>query len=92
MQTNGTMTFQYGRLESSMSLPVGGGTLASLLGACSNIFAGVPWPGCGEIDFMENVPASGGLGPMKIRSTIHGPGYSVEVDWDKTSPSPVAVM
>jgi hypothetical protein len=28
------------------------------------------------MDFMENVPASGGLGPMKIRSTIHGPGYS----------------
>jgi hypothetical protein len=28
------------------------------------------------MDFMENVPASGGLGPTKIRSTIHGPGYS----------------
>jgi len=28
------------------------------------------------MDFMENVPAVGGLGPTKIRSTIHGPGYS----------------
>jgi len=26
----------------------------------------------GEIDFMENVPSSGGLGPTAIRSTIHG--------------------
>ena len=76
MQTNGTMTFQYGRLESSMSLPVGAGLWPAFWALGSNIFAGVPWPGCGEIDFMENVPASGGLGPMKIRSTIHGPGYS----------------
>ena len=25
---------------------------------------------------MENVPASGGLGPGIVKSTIHGPGYS----------------
>ncbi len=77
MQTNGTMTFQYGRLEASMKLPVGAGLWPAFWALGSNIFAGVPWPGCGEIDFMENVPASpGGLGPTKIRSTIHGPGYS----------------
>lgn len=77
MQTNGTMTFQYGRLEASMSLPVGAGLWPAFWALGSNIFAGVPWPGCGEMDFMENVPASpGGLGPTKIRSTIHGPGYS----------------
>ena len=34
------------------------------------------WPNCGEIDYMENVPAAGGLGPAKISSTLHGPGYS----------------
>jgi beta-glucanase (GH16 family) len=75
MQTNGTMTFQYGRLEASMTLPVGAGLWPAFWALGSN-FASVPWPGCGEMDFMENVPASGGLGPTKIRSTIHGPGYS----------------
>jgi beta-glucanase (GH16 family) len=76
MQTHGTMTFQYGRLEASMKLPVGAGLWPAFWALGSNIFANVPWPGCGEMDFMENVPASGGLGPTKIRSTIHGPGYS----------------
>jgi beta-glucanase (GH16 family) len=75
MQTNGTMTFQYGRLEASMKLPVGPGLWPAFWALGSN-FASVSWPGCGEMDFMENVPASGGLGPTKIRSTIHGPGYS----------------
>jgi beta-glucanase (GH16 family) len=75
MQTNGTMTFQYGRLEASMQLPVGPGLWPAFWALGSN-FASVTWPGCGEMDFMENVPASGGLGPTKIRSTIHGPGYS----------------
>jgi beta-glucanase (GH16 family) len=75
MNTNGTMTFQYGRLEARMSLPVGPGLWPAFWALGSN-FATVAWPGCGEMDFMENVPASGGLGPTKIRSTIHGPGYS----------------
>jgi beta-glucanase (GH16 family) len=76
MQTHGTMTFLYGRLEASMQLPVGAGLWPAFWALGSNIFNNVPWPSCGEIDFMENVPASGGLGPTKIRSTIHGPGYS----------------
>jgi beta-glucanase (GH16 family) len=76
MQTHGTMTFQYGRLEASMKLPVGPGLWPAFWALGSNIFNGVSWPSCGETDFMENVPASGGLGPTKIRSTIHGPGYS----------------
>jgi beta-glucanase (GH16 family) len=75
MNTNGTITFQYGRLEASMSLPVGPGLWPAFWALGSN-FATVTWPGCGEMDFMENVPVSGGLGPTKIRSTIHGPGYS----------------
>jgi beta-glucanase (GH16 family) len=78
MQTNGTMTFQYGRLEASMQLPVGAGLWPAFWALGSNIFppSNVPWPACGEMDFMENVPLSGGLGPTKIKSTIHGPGYS----------------
>ena len=77
MQTHGTMTFLYGRLEASMQLPVGAGLWPAFWALGNNIFSNVPWPACGEMDFMENVPASpGGLGPTKIRSTIHGPGYS----------------
>jgi beta-glucanase (GH16 family) len=76
MQTHGTMTFLYGRLEASMQLPVGAGLWPAFWALGSNIFNNVPWPNCGEMDFMENVPSSGGLGPTKIRSTIHGPGYS----------------
>jgi beta-glucanase (GH16 family) len=76
MQTHGTMTFLYGRLEASMQLPVGAGLWPAFWALGNNIFSGVNWPGCGEMDFMENVPAVGGLGPTKIRSTIHGPGYS----------------
>jgi beta-glucanase (GH16 family) len=76
MQTHGAMTFQYGRLEASMQLPVGPGLWPAFWALGSNIFSNVPWPSCGEMDFMENVPVSGGLGPTKIRSTIHGPGYS----------------
>src|SRR5258708_38798122 len=76
IQTNGTMTFQYGRLEASMKLPVGAGLWPAFWALGSNIFppSNVPWPACGEMDFMDNVPAPpGGLGPTKIRPTINGP-------------------
>ncbi|MFZ0320911.1 MAG: glycoside hydrolase family 16 protein [Candidatus Sulfotelmatobacter sp.] len=68
---NNLQTFQYGRLESSMSLPVGAG-LWPAFWALGNNIGSVGWPASGEIDFMENVPSSGGLGPNTIRSTIHG--------------------
>jgi beta-glucanase (GH16 family) len=29
------------------------------------------WPGCGEIDVMENF----GTGPAMVHGTVHGPGY-----------------
>jgi len=76
MNTNMTpqKTFQYGRIEASEKLPVGAGLWPAFWALGSN-FASVTWPGCGEMDFMENVPASAGLGPTKISSTIHGPTY-----------------
>src|SRR5439155_1487811 len=30
------------------------------------------WPGCGEIDIMENI----GKEPGRVNGTVHGPGYS----------------
>jgi beta-glucanase (GH16 family) len=68
---NNLQSFSYGRLESSMSLPIGPGLWPAYWALGTNINS-VGWPSCGEIDFMENVPASSGLGPTEIRSTIHG--------------------
>ena len=68
---NNLQNFQYGRLESSMTLPVGPG-LWPAFWALGNNIGSVGWPASGEMDFMENVPASGGLGPNVVRSTIHG--------------------
>jgi beta-glucanase (GH16 family) len=68
---NNLQSFPYGRLESSMSLPTGPGLWPAYWALGTNINT-VGWPTSGEIDFMENVPASGGLGSTAIRSTIHG--------------------
>ncbi|MHB8655474.1 MAG: glycoside hydrolase family 16 protein [Terriglobia bacterium] len=64
-------TFNYGRIEAREKLPVGSGLWPAFWALGGNI-ATVSWPACGEIDFMENVPASGGLGPTQIASTLHG--------------------
>jgi beta-glucanase (GH16 family) len=68
---NNLQSFQYGRLESSMSLPIGPGLWPAFWALGNNINT-VGWPASGEMDFMENVPASGNLGPTAIRSTLHG--------------------
>lgn len=64
-------TFQYGRIESSMSLPLGPGIWPAFWALGTNITS-VGWPACGEMDFMEDVPLSSGLGPNTISSTMHG--------------------
>jgi beta-glucanase (GH16 family) len=68
---NNLQSFQYGRLESSMSLPIGPGLWPAFWALGTNITS-VGWPTSGEMDFMENVPASSGLGPTVIKSTLHG--------------------
>jgi beta-glucanase (GH16 family) len=73
LKTAGLKVFQYGRMEACMKLPVGAGLWPALwmLGTAGH------WPAGGEIDIMENIPATGGssegLGPLKVESTIHGP-------------------
>jgi beta-glucanase (GH16 family) len=65
--------FQYGRMEACIKLPVGAGLWPAfwMLGTVGH------WPAGGEIDIMENIPATGGsgegLGPVRVESTIHGP-------------------
>jgi beta-glucanase (GH16 family) len=73
MTTRATKQFQYGRVEARMMLPTGPGLWPAFwaLGRSD----GCTWPVCGESDYMENVPASAGLGPTKTSATLHGPGY-----------------
>ena len=73
IKTLGLKDFQYGRLETCIALPVGAGLWPAfwMLGSSG------AWPSVGEMDIMENVPATGGsgggLGPNVVESTIHGP-------------------
>jgi beta-glucanase (GH16 family) len=76
LKTQELKTFQYGRMESCIKLPVGAGIWPAfwMLGTAGN------WPAGGEIDIMENIPETGGsgagLGARKSQSTIHGPSTS----------------
>ena len=76
MKSVGLREFRYGRMESCMKLPVGAG----LWPAFWMMGTGAKWPAGGEIDIMENIPATGGsengLGPAKVEGTIHGPSTS----------------
>jgi beta-glucanase (GH16 family) len=74
LKTANLATFQYGRIESRMQLPTGAGLWPAYWALGSNL-GSVGWPACGEQDYMENVPASGGEGPTIISSTLHGPTY-----------------
>jgi beta-glucanase (GH16 family) len=53
MKTEGLYSAEYGRIEFSASLPAGTGFWPALWMLGNNINS-VPWPGCGEIDIMEN--------------------------------------
>ncbi len=77
IKTEDRQAFQYGRIEARIQMPFGAG-LWPAFWALGDKIGKVGWPGSGEIDFMENVPEIGGLGPSRIRSTIHGPGYSAD--------------
>lgn len=55
IESQGRLTFQYGKFEASMKLPRGKGTWPAFWMLGENLFdAGVGWPRCGEIDIMEH--------------------------------------
>lgn len=77
LTTRGLKSFQYGRVEARIKMPVGTGLWPSfwMLG---DSFSTVGWPAAGSVDIVENVgmtPDSNGVGPNRIRSTVHGPRY-----------------
>lgn len=71
LETAGHFQQKYGRFEARIKVPKGQGIWPAfwMLG---DDFRSTGWPGCGEIDIMENV----GMEPGKVHGTLHGPGYS----------------
>jgi beta-glucanase (GH16 family) len=64
--------FTYGRIESRLQVPDGEAGLWPAFWSLGTDIDRNPWPGAGEIDFMEYVSRL----PTEIFGTIHGPGYS----------------
>ncbi len=71
MVTKGLFEQQYGRFEARMRLPYGKGYWPAFWMLGADIDTN-PWPGCGEIDIMENA----GAFPTFTSSAVHGPGYN----------------
>lgn len=63
----------YGYFEARIKLPQGKGTWPAFwMMPANNNFSTNPWPGCGEIDIMEEV----GADPNNVSSTIHCNKYN----------------
>jgi beta-glucanase (GH16 family) len=71
LKTLGTFSQAYGKFEARLRLPRGQG-LWPAFWMLGEDFPTAGWPGCGEIDIMENV----GREPAVVHGTLHGPGYS----------------
>jgi beta-glucanase (GH16 family) len=71
--TKNLRSFRYGLVQARIKLPPGRGIWPAfwMLGTSIDT-AG--WPGCGEIDVMENFGTSASV----VHGTVHGPGYSGE--------------
>ena len=67
------LNWQYGKIEARIKLPYGPGIWPAfwMLGAD---ITSVPWPGCGEIDILENFGAHID-DASTVHGTIHGPNY-----------------
>lgn len=65
--------WKYGYFEASIKLPKGKGTWPAFwMMPANNNYSTNPWPGCGELDIMEEV----GYNPNVIYSTIHCNKYN----------------
>jgi beta-glucanase (GH16 family) len=71
LKTQDTMSWSYGRFEARARLPYGQGMWPAFWMLGTDIRS-AGWPGCGEIDIMENI----GREPGTVHGTMHGPGYS----------------
>jgi beta-glucanase (GH16 family) len=69
LNTAGKFTQQYGRFEARIKIPQGEGVWPAFWMLGDDI-GSAGWPGCGEIDVMENI----GRTPDTTYGTTHGPG------------------
>lgn len=74
LKTMGKFSGKYGRFEARIKVPFGQGMWPAFWMLGDDIER-AGWPGCGEIDIMENV----GKEPSVIHGSIHGPGYTGNV-------------
>jgi beta-glucanase (GH16 family) len=86
MTTQGLFEQAYGRFEARIKIPRGQGLWPAfwLLG---NDIGRIGWPGCGEIDIMENI----GKEPSMVHGSLHGPGYSGDRDYTSEDKFPGGV-
>jgi beta-glucanase (GH16 family) len=67
MKSEGLFSLKYGRVEWRAQLPAGSGLWPALWMLGTNI-ASIGWPGCGEIDVMENKGSNTGFAQGSIHS------------------------
>ena len=70
LKTFGKFSQTYGLFEARIKVPFGQGMWPAFWMLGDDI-GKIGWPGCGEIDIMENI----GKEPSMIHGSIHGPGY-----------------
>jgi len=78
LKTEGLFSFQYGRIEASITVPESQGMWPAFWLLGSNINTN-PWPACGESDIMEHI--DGNNTPFGGPGTGNAPGY----DWMQSS-------
>ena len=72
----------YGYFEARIQLPKGKGTWPAFwMMPVNNNFSTNPWPGCGEIDIMEEV----GVDANIVSSSIHTQAYNHTINTQKTA-------
>lgn len=70
LKTLGKFAQEEGRFEARIKIPKGRGVWPAFWMEGNNV-ATAGWPGCGEIDVMENI----GHQPGRVYATLHGPGF-----------------
>lgn len=71
IHTKDKLTAQYGYVEARIQLPSGKGLWPAFWMLGSDL-GKAGWPGCGEVDIMENL----GREPSINHGSLHGPGFS----------------
>jgi beta-glucanase (GH16 family) len=80
LNTKGRAEFLYGKVEVRAKLPTGRGTWPAIWMLGANIDQ-AGWPGCGEIDVMENV----GFDPQTIVASVHTTAYNHTLNTQKNA-------